>query len=106
MALPILGIGCYVSHMVAPYLADHTSDTTYPVDTMAMPTLRVVDHDIAEGTAPVLEKLSRAVTATMGTPALQSQLRAQGMEPVAIGGAAELVIRRDDKQISLRVPFD
>ena len=38
--------------------------------------------------APVLEKLSRAVTATMGTPALQSQLRAQGMEPVAIGGAA------------------
>jgi hypothetical protein len=44
--------------MVAPYLADQTSDMTYPVDTMAMPTLRVVDHDIAEGTAPVLEKLS------------------------------------------------
>jgi len=31
---------------------------TYPVDTMAMPTLRVVDHEIAHGTAPVLEKLS------------------------------------------------
>ena len=44
--------------MVAPYLADQTSDMTYPVDTLAMPTLRVVDHDIAEGTSPVLEKLS------------------------------------------------
>jgi hypothetical protein len=46
--------------MVAPYLADQTSDMTYPVDTMTMPTLRVVDHDIADGTAPVLEKLSTA----------------------------------------------
>jgi hypothetical protein len=44
--------------MVAPYLADQTSDRTYPVDSMAMPTLRVVDHDIAEGTSPVLDKLS------------------------------------------------
>jgi len=30
------------------------------VDTFGMPTLRVVDHDIADGTAPVLEKLSTA----------------------------------------------
>ena len=38
--------------------------------------------------APVIDKLVRAVTATMGNAALQSQLRAQGMEPVAIGAAA------------------
>lgn len=38
--------------------------------------------------APVLDKLARAVTATMGSPALQAQLRAQGMEPVAIGASA------------------
>jgi tripartite-type tricarboxylate transporter receptor subunit TctC len=38
--------------------------------------------------APVIDKLARAVTATMGNPALQAQLRAQGMEPVAIGAAA------------------
>jgi tripartite-type tricarboxylate transporter receptor subunit TctC len=38
--------------------------------------------------APVLDKLARAVTATMSSPALQAQLRTQGMEPVAIGGAA------------------
>ncbi|MBE1546187.1 hypothetical protein GGC64_000195 [Mycobacterium sp. OAS707] len=44
--------------MVAPYLADQTSEMTYPVDTLAMATLRVVDHDIADGTAPVLDKLS------------------------------------------------
>ena len=44
--------------MVAPYLADETSDMTYPVDSLALPTLRVVDHDIAEGAAPVLDKVS------------------------------------------------
>ena len=44
--------------MVAPYLADQTNNLTYPVDKSAMPTLRVVDHDIAEGTSPVLHKLS------------------------------------------------
>jgi hypothetical protein len=44
--------------MVAPHLADQTSDMTYPVDTRALPTLRVVDHDIAEGTSPVLDKVS------------------------------------------------
>jgi hypothetical protein len=46
--------------MVAPYVADHSSDLTYPVDTMALPTLRVADHEIADGTAPVLDKLSTA----------------------------------------------
>jgi hypothetical protein len=44
--------------MVAPYIADQTSEMTYSVDTLAMATLRVVDHDIADGTAPVLDKLS------------------------------------------------
>ena len=38
--------------------------------------------------APVIDKLARTVVATMGHPALQAQLRAQGMEPVAIGAAA------------------
>jgi hypothetical protein len=44
--------------MVAPYVADHTSELTYRVDASALPTLRVADHHIAEGTAPVLDKLS------------------------------------------------
>jgi hypothetical protein len=44
--------------MVAPYLADQTNDLMYSVDHLALPTLRVVDHDIAEETSPVLEKLS------------------------------------------------
>lgn len=58
MSLPFLGNRCYVSYMVAPYLADQTSEMTYPVDNMATPTLRVVDHDIADGTSPVLHKLT------------------------------------------------
>jgi hypothetical protein len=53
-----LGKRCTVSYMVAPYVADQTSELTYPVDTLASPTLRVVDHDIAGGTSPVLAKLS------------------------------------------------
>jgi len=48
--------------MVASYLADQTNDLTYAVDNLAMPTLRIVDHDIAEGTSPVLEKLSSPET--------------------------------------------
>src|SRR5262245_23407521 len=44
--------------MVAPYFAGKTSDSTYAVDDLGMRTLRVVDHDIAEGTSPVLDKLS------------------------------------------------
>jgi hypothetical protein len=46
--------------MVAPYLADQSSDLTYPADNLAMPTLRVVDHDIANGTSPVLHKIAVA----------------------------------------------
>jgi len=44
--------------MVAPYLADQTNDLVNQVDYLAMSTLRVVDHDIAKGTSPVLDKLS------------------------------------------------
>jgi hypothetical protein len=44
--------------MVAPYLADQSGDLTYPVDRLGLPTLRVVDHDIADGTSPALDKLS------------------------------------------------
>ena len=35
--------------------------------------------------APILQRLARETTAAMADPALQSQLRALGMEPVAIG---------------------
>jgi hypothetical protein len=51
--------------MVAPYLADQTNDLRYAVDNLAISTLRVVDHDIAEGTSPVLEKLSTPATDEM-----------------------------------------
>jgi len=37
---------------------------------------------------PVIDRLLRDVGATMADPALQAQLRAQGMEPVVIGAAA------------------
>jgi tripartite-type tricarboxylate transporter receptor subunit TctC len=37
--------------------------------------------------APVIDKLTSAVTATMGDAVLQAQLRAQGMEPTVIGSA-------------------
>jgi hypothetical protein len=60
-----LGNGCTVSYMVAPYLADQTKELMYPVDYQAMPTLRVVDRDIADGTSPVLAELSTAVTDEM-----------------------------------------
>jgi hypothetical protein len=51
--------------MVAPYLADQTKELIYPVDYQAMPTLRVVDRDIADGTSPVLAELSTAATDEM-----------------------------------------
>jgi hypothetical protein len=51
--------------MVAPYLADQTKELMYPVDYLAMPTLRVADHDIADGTSPVLAKLSTPATDEM-----------------------------------------
>src|SRR5215217_7145371 len=62
MALPFLGKGCSVSCMVAPYLADTSSDLTYPIDSWTAPTLRVVDHDIVDGTSPKLERLSIPAT--------------------------------------------
>ncbi len=51
--------------MAAPHLADQTDDLRYAVDNLAMPTLRVIDHDIAEGTSPVLKKLSTPATDEM-----------------------------------------
>ena len=48
--------------MAAAHLADQTNDLRYAVDNLAMPTLRVIDHDIAEGTSPVLRKLSTPAT--------------------------------------------
>jgi len=42
----------------------------------------------AKTPAPLVERLSRELTAVMADPALQAQLKAQGMEPVAIGAAA------------------
>jgi hypothetical protein len=44
--------------MVAPHLAEKSSDLMNPVDNLAMSTLRVVDHDIADGTSPILDILS------------------------------------------------
>jgi hypothetical protein len=44
--------------MVAPYFADQMNNLTYPVANLGLPTLRVVDHDIAEGGSPVVDKLS------------------------------------------------
>ena len=38
--------------------------------------------------ARVIDRLAQAVSATMASPVLQAQLRAQGMEPVFIGAAA------------------
>ncbi len=51
--------------MVAPYLADQTNDSKYLADNLAMPTLRVVDHGIADGTSPVLAQRSTPATDEM-----------------------------------------
>ena len=53
-----MGKRCTVSCMVAPYFADQTNNLTYPVANLGLPTLRVVDRDIAEGASPDLDKLS------------------------------------------------
>ena len=42
----------------------------------------------AKTPAPIVERLSRELTAVMADPALQAQLRSQGMEPVASGATA------------------
>jgi tripartite-type tricarboxylate transporter receptor subunit TctC len=57
-------------------LPDATSDAWYG---LAAP---------ANTPAAVVQKLQREVTAIMGDPAVQAQLRAQGMEPVAVDGAS------------------
>jgi hypothetical protein len=44
--------------MVAPHLTEKSSDLMNPVDNLAMSTLRVVDHDIADGASPLLDTLS------------------------------------------------
>lgn len=46
--------------MVAPYLAEPSSNVTYPVDNISAATLRVVDHDMALDTRP--EALARLST--------------------------------------------
>ncbi len=54
--------------MVAHYLAGlagQTKELMYPVDYLAMPTLRVVDHGIADGTSPVLAQRSTPATDEM-----------------------------------------
>ena len=53
-----MGKGCYVSHMVAPYVTDQVHELMYPAVSMAMSTLRLVDHDVADDTAPVFDVLS------------------------------------------------
>jgi hypothetical protein len=44
--------------MVAPYFADQMNNLTYPVANLGLAPLRVVDHDIAGGASPDLDKLS------------------------------------------------
>lgn len=46
--------------MVAPHLADPSSNVTYPLDTLAAATLRVVDHEMIEDSRP--EALARLAT--------------------------------------------
>jgi hypothetical protein len=38
--------------MVAPFVADELNELMYPAVNLAMSTLRLVDHDVADGTAP------------------------------------------------------
>src|ERR1700761_7946161 len=44
--------------MVAPYVTDQVHELMYPAVSMAMSTLRLVDHDVADDTAPVFDVLS------------------------------------------------
>jgi hypothetical protein len=44
--------------MVAPFLADELNELMYPAVNLAMPTLRLIDHDIADDTSPVFDMLS------------------------------------------------
>jgi hypothetical protein len=51
--------------MVAPYLADPSSDLTYQMDNVTAATLRVVDYDIADGTVPKFDMLSIPATSEL-----------------------------------------
>src|SRR5882724_4135662 len=44
--------------MVAPFLADELNELMYPAVNLAMSTLRLVDHDVAEDICPVFDMLS------------------------------------------------
>lgn len=43
--------------MVAPYIADEMNELMYPAVNLAMSTLRLIDHDVADDTAPVFDML-------------------------------------------------
>jgi hypothetical protein len=51
--------------MVAPFLADELNELMYPAVNLAMSTLRLVDHDVADETAPVFEMLSTPASEEM-----------------------------------------
>jgi hypothetical protein len=51
--------------MVAPFLADDLNELIYPAVNLAMSTLRLVDHDVADGTAPVFDMLSTPASEEM-----------------------------------------
>ena len=51
--------------MVAPFLADELNELMYPAVNLAMSTLRLIDHDIAEDTSPVFDMLSTPASEEM-----------------------------------------
>jgi hypothetical protein len=51
--------------MVAPYLADEMNELMYPAVNLEMSTLRLVDHDVADDTAPVFDVLSTPASEEM-----------------------------------------
>ena len=60
-----MGKRCTVSHMVAPYLADEMNELMYPAVNLAMSTLRLIDHDIADDIPPVFDVLSTPASEEM-----------------------------------------
>src|SRR3979490_1118452 len=51
--------------MVAPFLADELNEVMYPAVNLAMSTLRLIDHAIAEDTSPVFDMLSTPASEEM-----------------------------------------
>jgi hypothetical protein len=51
--------------MVAPYLADEMNELMYPAVSLAMSTLRLVDHDVADDTSAVFDMLSTPASEEM-----------------------------------------